>query len=194
MLDANEYEVANGAIRDAVGLFRKRYPWADAEDMKQEAWVEVVRTAGKNQFDPARGDLRAYFYSIAKYALLPFVWRQRAVLSASRSELAKLFEVKVASLDLLYEMSADVPDPATEIDAAGWLGDVRDRLAKIFSGIDGGDIAEACIVHDQKAHTVAAAFGVPVADVYSVTRKARRAVSRDCELFSLWRRDERNEN
>ena len=190
-MHADQFEVAQSAITQLVKFYSSKYWWADSSDLAQEAWAACVNAAPG--FKPELGDMHGYFYSVAKYAVTPFVMKQRAIVSSSRAERGELFKVRLGGFDEACE-ELEAASPDLEIDRLRWRAAIRNRLAKIFASMEGGEMAEACIVEDKQAQTVAAAFGVPVSAVYSATRKAKRAVANDRALFDLWRRDERNEN
>lgn len=191
---ASEYAAAESAIADVVGWYSRKYFWADPSDLEQEAWVACLRAS--KTFKPELGEARGYFYTAAKLALRPFVWRQRSLLSASSHDLSSLFGAMTCSLDgeKVPELVQQDGCPDAALDQARWKLAIRQRLAAVLDKIDGGKLARALLVEDQKAKAIAIAFDVPVATVYAASRRAKKAVEADCELFQLWRRDERNEN
>jgi len=193
-VDDHFYNEAKDAIDRVVGFYSRRYFSTDPSDLTQEAWAAVVDA--EPRYDPDLCDVRGYCYSVAKYALQPFVLASVSQLSAPRRERGELFALQhvAAHEESAQRLCGQDSDTGGELDRRRWGREVAQRLAAVFNAIDGGDIAESCIVEERKASEVAAAFGVPVATVYDVTRKARRAVANDCELFRLWRRDDRNEN
>ena len=196
-MDSQFFAAAESAIDQVATHYSLAYGLPDASDLRQEAWVAVVDA--EPRYKPELGGIRGYCYKVAEYAVRPHVMRNVSIVSAPRRERGNLFALRYTNsycerIEETHELFARDTDTGKEIDKASWAHEVAQRLAEVFNAIDGAGIAESCIVAERKASEVAAAFGVPVATVYDVTRKARRAVAKDRELFRLWRRDDRNEN
>jgi DNA-directed RNA polymerase specialized sigma24 family protein len=64
---------------------------------------------------------------------------------------------------------------------------IRDALQAISMDVADADLAWEVLVGERKPADVAKCQGVPVARVYQATARVRSRMSRDMELYDLWR-------
>lgn len=74
-----------------------------AEDLHQEAWISVSRSAGS--FDPAKASFRAWLFTIARHKVWDHFRRQKVAVLAS------------AQVDMAMEVADDGPTPLDRLES-----------------------------------------------------------------------------
>lgn len=187
-LDDDVIDDASEAISRVTRMYKRKYWWADEKELRQEAWVAVLKAIPN--WDPRFGDnpnsMDRYLWNAANYALRPFVWKQLSILSAPSQELSNLFQHQHPQ-DANVELNAKPDDTGEALDTKHWEAEVGECLGEVFGRIQNGHLAAACLIREQKPSEVAIEFGVPVAQVYRANMLVKWAIARDYSLFQLWK-------
>ena len=189
-----------------VKRFRRKMPWLEPEDLANQVWTEVL----KIKRDPAN---MAHQYLAAVRTTALRTLRQYILCDKTRDlKLPKhrppsllyhkwFREIEYVSLDA-PGLREDAIDPAYDLDALAaptpedrysnreWKRRLCTHMNQVFDGLGPmGVLAREVLLDDQPSARVAARHGVPVADVYYATRRARLRVAADGRLDQLaWER------
>lgn len=167
--------------------YRARCWWAEYDDLRQEAILAMLE-AGRT-YDATRGPVNAYMWRAACIAVRAFLWRNTAPVNASPHEFEELAGITRQAVDERMLVDEQTPDELLAVHQ--WRQRVSSTLcAVVYQAHD--DRTDDMLVHsvlfrEVKPGCVAADSGVPVAHVYQAVKRARRRVSRDLELYNLWR-------
>jgi RNA polymerase sigma-70 factor, ECF subfamily len=126
---------------------------ADAEDVLQEAWVQVWRSASR--YDPARGTVAAWLVTVARSRAID---RVRSLGSRQRAETA----------------AGAVPSPPSEDASAGATrGQMRDRIGAALEGLPPPvrQVLELAYFEGLSQSEISTRLSVPLGTVKSWTRQ-----------------------
>lgn len=162
--DQVAFETVYERVAPAVfGLIRRVLPnTAQAEEVAQEALLEVWRTAGR--FDPARGSAQAWIMTIAHSRAVDRVRSERA--AAEREALAA---------------STSAPPPANEVAEAVEASLEAERVRHCLDGLTGTQRESITLAYYSGLSypQVASALGVALGTVKSRIRDGLKRL-RDC--------------
>lgn len=173
--------------RRAARRYARRCWWADEEDLVQEATTAALHaTRPDGPFDPECGvPVGAYVWRTCILHLRAYLWRQSSPVSETGHKLATLHGVHHTELT---ETSA-----TTDIDAfvllseKEWTEKVRAQLDYLFDKDVKGKLVARVLLDEEKPEYVAHEAGVPVQDLYRLTKKAKRSIADNAFLFHLMR-------
>jgi RNA polymerase sigma-70 factor (ECF subfamily) len=132
---------------------------ADAADLTQEVFLAIARTAGRWQYDPARGSFRGWLYGVTRNQLAKFLQRRQSQPVGSGDSNAR-------------QRLAEEPSPGPDPEDA-WELEFRQQLFRVAADAVRGGFAPTTwqafwqtAVEGRPAAAVAADLGLSVGAVY----------------------------
>lgn len=177
MMSNDEQTLFSRVAGQVAATYCRRCPWADQQDLEQEAWAAMLEARGR--FDPTRCDLGGYLYGAAQRAVHRAAWRQGSPLSVSqhRVDTAQVFAHRRAAVP------ADEMQQTTYVVAVEETLDrarARERIASVVGDLLAADreadAVMAVISGEATSSEAAAAYGVALPWLYRTTHKVRRAI------------------
>ena len=173
-------------VKQASGPFLRRYPWLDAQDLQQEAWVAMLAALPRYQEDV--GTLAAFLYRTAHGAMKVHLWRSGTLVKLNRQKAncqtwQTVRHAERAELDnelLSYDRTAHEELEAKEAREALAL-----VVAKHLAAGREGEAALAVMTGEMQSGEAAEAFGLPVAKVYRETFATMRRIRKDRRLEAV---------
>lgn len=180
--------------RRAARAYARKCWWASYEDLEQEAFRAT--TQAMRTYDPLVGvPIDAYLFRAAVLALKPMLLRDSAPVSASRRKLDNLKGLRRVSRDMadgVHAVADNAHNPEhviltaeLAVDLHAWRQRVRQRLHALLDG--SAKLALPILLDGATSADVAAEAQVPLKEVYNATLKARRRLTNDRQMWSLWR-------
>jgi hypothetical protein len=130
-----DVEVLAAAVSQAVGSYKRRKPWLDEGDLRQEAWTGALEAY--KTWDPARGPLdryatRAVYLRVKRWALRlgPMSFTDN---TAGRKAFAE-GSPRGAPLETAIALSDPTPPADERIDETAWRIRVHARLVQSAGG------------------------------------------------------------
>lgn len=180
-----------GAIAaTAANRYARRCWWVDEEDLRQEAWVGMLKARPNwkpgDEWETASAAHRmsweaAFYWKAAFFTVRAFVLRTSAPVSGASRQPKGLHREE---LDLNMESLEKLADEAVHTKRV--TETARTELRQVFTTLAGGQLAASILIEEYTPGEVAVLREVPILNVYSATCKARRAIRRHDTLRQLW--------
>lgn len=196
-------------IADVAARASKRYArsvfWADPEDLKQQALLAALSAARPGLWDERVGvPFEAYVWRACMNSLKTYLWRNSSPVSETDHRLETLRGVHRASLGELNTddgtavlgtvMEAHLesfPEVDELVDQKMWVEEARDQLSFLLierQGVRAAELALRVLIDGEKPSQVAAEASVPPEVVYRASCTAKKHISQNVMLYSLWER------
>lgn len=175
-----------GLIKRAALRYKRRYFWADVDDLQQAAWVAVL--LARRTWDPGEGPpFEAYAWRASINSLHKTVRKDSAPVSAGDRELDELLGLHRAPLSLIEGIAQSTTDIDRVLDLKRLIEKTTASVRRITSALRNGYLAKMVLLEEVPPRKVAELERVPVAHVYKATNATRRVLSEDEELWKLWK-------
>lgn len=199
--EAAEFATCRRVVEEVARGYRRRCWWADMDDMRQEAMLELAKSLPKRDRSQA---LAPWVRTIAVRAMRNLLWRASTPCSAPQHPETKHVEVlrtqqRAAPPPEGAPLPVDGPDvqlpaegeehPSPEALVMGrrFVLRLREELHRVLLH-DGahGHLALEVLLFDTPAPEVAEAEGVEVTRVHRAVAAAKRRITHDAALRSMW--------
>lgn len=164
-----------------------RYRHALRQDLEQEAYIAII--LARRTYKQELGSPLSYARSAAIRHLTSVVARGCSPAScASSDEVLALALTRGHSLSLPSQRVAEATtvDGVAEATDTVWRSEVRGMLNAVVGHIGPTECLLRILAGESKAAAEAEAAGLPVAQIYQMTREARDAITASRALFRMW--------
>lgn len=198
---AVEFSICRRVVEEVARSYRRRCWWADMDDLRQEAFMELAKSLPKRDREQA---LAPWVRTIALRAMRNLLWRASTPCSAPQHPEAH----HVAVLRTQHReappaegapVAVDGPDPqltawgpehpSAEALVMGkrYTLRLREELHRVLlSDASAGHLALEVLLYDASAPEVAEREGVEVTKVHRAIAAARRRITHDATLRAMW--------
>lgn len=195
---AVELSICQRVVDEVARSYRRRCWWADVEDLRQEAFLELAKSLPKRDRSQA---LAPWVRTIAMRAMRNLLWRASTPCSAPQHPEAHHVEVlrtqqRAAPPPEGAPVPVDGPDPqlvaedhpSAEALVMGkrYVLHLRAELHRVLLRNEHGHLALEVLLYDASAPEVAEREGVEVTKVHRAIAAARRRITHDATLRAMW--------
>lgn len=171
----------------AARRYARKVWWADEDDLRQEAALAALQaTREGGPYDPETGvPVGAYVWRACVLHLRAYLWQQSAPVNETDHKLATLRGVHRLELNESLA-SADV-DAYELLSEKEWTEEVRSQLDYLLNKRGAGKHLARVLLNEESPTHVAHEAGIPIDDLYILTKKTRRDIASNAYLFHLLR-------
>lgn len=196
-----ELSICRRVVEEVARSYRRRCWWADMDDMRQEAMLELAKSLPKRDRSQA---LAPWVRTVAQRAMRNLLWRASTPCSAPQHPETKHVAVlrhqqRAAPPPEGTPLPVDGPDvqltaegpehPSAEALVMGkrYTLRLREELHRVLlADASTGHLALEVLLYDATAPEVAEREGVEVTRVHRAIAAARRRITHDATLRAMW--------
>ena len=184
-MDVRTQDEVRAVIDKATATFARRYPWVERAELAQVAWVTALDAL--RRYDPAKGQLEPYVWSVVRARMGSHLARTRSPVSlGSESNCKRSGEFVRVRLDGVL-LADGVVRADDALDRARWEERARAAVRETIGGMQNGTREAALrLLAGVTPAQAARARGVSVAPLYWAGDRARAKLRESKALRALW--------
>lgn len=170
--------------RVAARRYKRKCWWVDERDLEQAAWVAMLEA--QKTFDESVGiEREAYLWAAIIHKLHREVLHESSPVSASNEYIEELRGLYRAPVN--DEKMPDYLCPASLFERHERQHIIRTGLERSLQHLGSvADVAMSVLVGGKKPREITKETQIPVREVYTVVRKARKAMQNDGSLWEVF--------
>lgn len=174
----------DAVARSLSRSFARTAPFVGLEELQQEAWTKMLEAIPS--FDGPAEALHGFLAVAARRALAKMVFRLRAPVSVcgdlmfrdgGADKAAQLMKARV-DVAALEPVASAGPTPEVAVADREARRRLAQLVAELLASEREAEAVAAVLFGDLESAQAATAFGLPVTDVYTATREAKRKLAR----------------